>query len=511
LAKDPDLESVRFVLLNANPQDSWPAIAEESRLFEMTLPILKDEAQIVARALDIDRTGEILLMRPADQSIVWRGPLDDRLDYGRKKSRADHDYLEDAIRAVLAGEQLPVSPPPAKGCAITFRVPKDDPNLGFAESIAPILQRRCVSCHRQGGAGPFAMDSWKSIQGWSAMIKEVVLTQRMPPWLWDTRHLPIQETARLEPLEAAQLLAWIDAGAPTSDTDASLDVVPFSPTQPAPSPAGWEEDDPDMVVVLPPQAVAADGVLPYKYVYIDPRLAVDRWVSATQFLPGEPEVVHHAIIFHGDSFIDPNPVLLCAYLPHRNDHRIPFPDTAIHLPASALLSLELHYSPIGRPVLDRSRVEFSFLPETTSPAFAARFLSIYYRGIQIPPHAEHHVIRVSRILDRPIRLIGLTPHMHYRGKSARIVATYPDGDEEVLLSVPRYDFDWQRIYYLQHERHLPAGTRLTAHMVYDNSRHNPANPDPSAWVRWGLQSESEMLVVIFIHREPVSEQDPPRS
>ena len=84
--------------------------------------------------------------------------------------------------------------------------------------------------------------------------------------------------------------------------------------------------------------------------------------------------------------------------------------------------------------------------------------------------------------------------MHFRGKSFRYLAYYPDGSSETLLSVPAYDFNWQHIYTLTQPKHLPAGTRVVCHAIFDNSKKNKYNPDPSQTVKWGDQSFDEMLI-----------------
>jgi hypothetical protein len=74
-----------------------------------------------------------------------------------------------------------------------------------------------------------------------------------------------------------------------------------------------------------------------------------------------------------------------------------------------------------------------------------------------------------------------------------IEAQYPTGERETLLSVPRYDFNWQIVYYQKAPLRLPKGTELHLTAHWDNSANNKWNPDPTATVRWGDQSWQEML------------------
>ena len=116
------------------------------------------------------------------------------------------------------------------------------------------------------------------------------------------------------------------------------------------------------------------------------------------------------------------------------------------------------------------------------------------RGLRIPPGDPDHVERVDWTIKRDVHIVALWPHMHLRGKSFRYEAHYPDGRSEVLLSVPRYDFQWQSVYRFVEPRSFPTGTKIYCEAHWDNSRANPANPDPSRTVTWGEQSWDEMMM-----------------
>ena len=111
----------------------------------------------------------------------------------------------------------------------------------------------------------------------------------------------------------------------------------------------------------------------------------------------------------------------------------------------------------------------------------------------IPPYADDWKITGITPINEPIRLYGLSPHMHLRGKSLRWVVTYPDGREETILDVPEFDFNWQRYFVLEEPLDLPAGSKLTGIGVYDNSLGNRWNPGPQLEVYWGQQSWDEMF------------------
>jgi hypothetical protein len=103
-------------------------------------------------------------------------------------------------------------------------------------------------------------------------------------------------------------------------------------------------------------------------------------------------------------------------------------------------------------------------------------------------------VSAATVFEKDAVVLSLLPHMHFRGKSFQFRAVYPDGRSEVLLSVPRYDFNWQHTYVLKEPLRVPAGTRIECVAHYDNSSGNPYNPDPDKEVRWGEQSWEEMML-----------------
>jgi hypothetical protein len=171
-------------------------------------------------------------------------------------------------------------------------------------------------------------------------------------------------------------------------------------------------------------------------------------------------------------------------------------DFALRIPAGSKLAFQVHYTPNGSPQTDLSEAGLVFADPAkvrkevrVAAALNPRFL--------IPPGAADYVVRASERLSRDAYIYSLTPHMHYRGKSFRFTAAYPDGAEEILLDVPRYDFNWQIVYLLKNPKFLPAGTHINLEAHFDNSADNPLNPDPAQTVYWGDQTWEEMMIGTF--------------
>jgi hypothetical protein len=169
-----------------------------------------------------------------------------------------------------------------------------------------------------------------------------------------------------------------------------------------------------------------------------------------------------------------------------------FPDgMAMRLPAGHSIVLQMHYTPTGTPTTDRTRIALRFAP--APPRTALLTAQLINGSLHIPPRAADQQIDAEMTINREIMLYSLIPHTHVRGKKWLYEAVYPDGRREVILSVPKYDFNWQHEYVFSEPLKLPAGTKIQAKAWYDNSTANKSNPDPSKDVYWGDQTWEEMM------------------
>jgi hypothetical protein len=125
---------------------------------------------------------------------------------------------------------------------------------------------------------------------------------------------------------------------------------------------------------------------------------------------------------------------------------------------------------------------------------------IVNNAIELPPYDGHHQEVAYMSFPKDALLYSAFPHAHYRATSSDLWIRYPDGKEKLLLTLPRYDFGWQGHYNFAEPIKIPAGSKLIAHYVYDNSKSNPHNPDPSKTIVWGDQSWEEMFFTRIRYR-----------
>lgn len=473
-------QGILFCMLNANLQDGRGEIRAEAEKFGIEMPILIDDAQIVAKTLGVERTAEAYLLNP-QRRIVYRGAIDDQLDYQSAKPEAGHSYLKDAIENLISGREIDPAITEAPGCKVTF--PKFSDGLTYTRDIAPILANKCVRCHTDGGLGPFAMSSYRKVLGWSDMIAEVVLTKQMPPWHADPAIGEFSNDCSLTPDQAYRLVSWVREGAPRGDGEDPLKDLKMTFPD-------WHLGEPDHVIDLPAQEVPAEGVIDYRYVTIDNPFDRDVWLTACEVQPGNPRVLHHVIVTSHPVGKRKESQWITGYAPGTQGQEYPA-GSSVHLKKGHQLRFQLHYTVSGRPEIDRTRLGFHFSEKPTTKIF--RTAVVLHRKFEIPPGDRDYQQEKELPIQKEVTVYAINPHMHFRGKWMNFEAEFPDGRREMLLSVPNYNFNWQRTYVMEEPVQLPAGSRVHIRNAWDNSSNNPYNPDPDKAVKWGEQSFDEMF------------------
>jgi hypothetical protein len=489
---------VEFLMINSNPQDDRAAVAREAAEFGVDIPILVDETQLIGESLDVERTADVFVIDPKTWKVLYRGPIDDGSAYGTTRP-VKRNYVADALDATLSGRPVAVSQAQALGCIVNFPERSrraQHTAISYEKDIAPLLADKCVTCHRSGGVAPWSMDSYEIVKGFAPMMREVVRTRRMPPWHADPHYGNFIGDKSLSNEQQKMLVHWIEAGAPRgSGADPLVKAKREWPE--------WTLGKPDVVIEVPAYRVPEAGTVEYRYPRTANPIGRDVWIRAIEIIPGDRSVVHHVLVGIDDPGNGERSALrgqlgeLGGYAPGKNPMPYP-PDTGVLLHKEASFQFQMHYSPNGKAVTDVTRVGLYF--HERPPKHALDMTLIYDTSLAIPAHAKMHVQTLEKVFDRDVMLYSLLPHAHLRGRAAKFTAHFPDGSQEVLLSVPKYDFKWQPVYLLDPVRFLPAGTRVQMDIAWDNSAQNPANPDPDKEVRWGDQTWEEMNVGWFRFR-----------
>jgi mono/diheme cytochrome c family protein len=360
----------------------------------------------------------------------------------------------------------------------------------FSKDVAPIFYSKCVECHRPTMFAPMSLVKYDEARPWAKSIRARVSTRTMPPWGADPAHGVFKNDPRLSDKEIATILAWVDGGAPKGN-DKDLPTVPEFVD-------GWTIGKPDAVFEMKePFQIPATGVVEYQYIRIPTGITEDKWLAAIEIKPEARAQVHHVIAFTVPAGSPVNeagalgPGNIGGVTP--NKPGVVFdPGVGRMLNGNSDIVLQMHYTTNGKATTDRTQVGLRFLKEP--PSMVQRGGSVIQPRFVIPAGDPNAEVRGSRVLQADTILTSLTPHMHLRGKDMTYTAKYPDGRTEVLLSVPKYDFNWQITYQLKEAKRMPKGTEIEVVAHYDNSPQNKFNPDPTKDVRWGDQTFEEMMI-----------------
>ena len=491
--------NVAFVMVMSNRQDSIAEIAAFARRHSVEFPVLKDAGNKLADQLGAERTPEVFVFDAA-RTLQYHGRIDDQYGVGYIRDSVAEQELRTAIDELLAGKPVTIAKTTAVGCKIgRQKEVRDDAEATFRGGVAHLLMNRCVSCHREGEIAPFALVDYEEAAGWADMIAEVVREERMPPWHASPDFGTFANDRSLTDDEKQMLFDWADAGAP--EGEGGLPELPAKVS-------GWQlPREPDLVVNVSPEPfdVPAEGEVRYQYYVVDPEITEDRWIEAAELLPGNRAVVHHILCFvrpKGErGNIQAARSFLVGYVPGTRVDVLP-PGMAKKIPAGSELVFQIHYTPIGTDQTDQSKLGIIFKdPETVTHEIVTT--SAVQPALRIPPHEANY--EVSAMLPEQLPdavLLGMSPHMHLRGKAFRYELVKPDGTRETLLDVPAYDFNWQTNYVLTEPLAISAGSRIACTAAFDNSEANLANPDPSQTVRWGDQTYEEMMIGYFHYAVP---------
>jgi hypothetical protein len=397
----------------------------------------------------------------------------------------------------------------------------------FYKDVLPILQNNCQSCHRAGEVAPMSLMTYDEARPWAIAMKMAVLTKKMPPWYADPQYGHFANERKLTAQEIRTLVSWVDGGAQPGNPKDGPAPVKFVD--------GWNIGKPDRVLEMPnAYSVPSEGTVDYQYVVIPGGFTQDTWVKAAEVRPGNRALVHHVIAFvrppdsqwmkdakPGEFFVPKKPTanpesggqnqgqdqraqrrrgditeneLLVGYAPGLQAMELSS-DEAKLIKAGSDIVLQLHYTANGTAGSDKTRIGLIYAKE--APKVRSIQLGASNPGFKIPANDPNYEVKSQIELEQTVTLSDFMPHMHFRGKDFKYDIIYPDGRTETLLSVPKYDFNWQLGYRLAQPIVLPKGTRIECTAHFDNSANNPYNPDPTKDVRWGDQTWEEMMIGWF--------------
>ncbi|MEO7134415.1 MAG: cytochrome c [Vicinamibacterales bacterium] len=419
----------------------------------------------------------------------------------------------------------------------------------FTKDIAPIFYANCTSCHRPGEIAPMSLMTYKDARPWAKSIATKVADGTMPPWHADPKHGSFVGARSLSDAQKSAIANWVSAGAPEGNA-ADLPAAPVYTD-------GWNIQPDVVLSMQEDYPIPATGEVPYQYLEVPANFAEDRYISDWEYRPGDRRAVHHMLLYlkapkevaeaqmkrqqgmmlqrmfgpkpaaDAPRPVPPFEFACCVEIPAGQSGGRPLPaeqrkelgpnyrprplgmaqgmggfspggsirhfpeGMGMRIPAGYSLVFQMHYTTYGEATTDRSKIGLKF--HKTPPKTVLNTLALINASLSIPPGAPDYTIDNAMTFNRETVIYSLIPHTHVRGTGWHYEAIYPDGRKEVILSVPKYDFNWQHEYVFTQPLRMPAGSKLYAKAWYDNSTRNKSNPDPTKTVTWGDQTWEEMM------------------
>jgi len=483
-------DGIEFLLI-----DSQGSSRAQLQNLQINLPILEDTGQLVSETLGIQYAGDVRVLNPQRLTVLYKGPA--------------VAELEQTLAELLARNIRDTVAVTNSGCAISY--PADTLHSSsapdYASEVAPIIVEKCAECHRKGGVGPFPIDSYLAILGWSPMIREVLLTRRMPPTQIDPWIGHATNGRQLSTQQLQTVVHWIDAGAPKGNSE----IDPLALFAEADNPEGqteWLLGEPDFIASTS-NSIPAAGLLDYVHVDIDLPFTEDKWVRAIQYLPDNEAVLHHLMAYVTAPDEDfwgaerdqetAKRRFLEGFSPGK-ESVTEYPEgTAVFIPKGHRLSLQFHYMSNGSASIDNTQLGLYFSEQPGLQELLTQTVSS--TQFVLPPDSAEHKMHAEYLFEQAVTITGLRARMSYSGKAMKFSVERPDGKVEELLSIPAWNYGWQPHYILGNAVQIPAGSKVHVNGAFDNSISNPANPDPGKEVRFGLSTADELFTGYFTYYE----------
>lgn len=523
LASDFAERGVKVIGVNSNDGPSLQDLRTHRQEFAISFPVVRDAGAVVADAMQATHCPQAAIL-DAQGKIRYLGRVDDRYSKrGGAASDVQRFDLQIALEEVLAGAAVSMDRTKVVGCPIMRRIvtTPTSATVNYAEHIAPLLQQYCENCHRTGGIGPFALQSFEQARMWADDIREFTGNRQMPPWLPEDGAGDFHNRRAMSAEAIALIDKWVEFGCAEGDRSKLPPARQYSDD--------WAFGAPDLIVKpSEPFPVPADGKDIYRCFVIPTDFDVDQFVQAVEVRPGNNRVVHHVIVFLDTSrrseqldAKDPGPGYstsagfpgflpaggLGGWAPGNLPRKLP-EGVAKVLPSKARLVVQVHYHPSGKAEEDQTEIGIYFNKEKVTRV--VRVIPVMpfggpWSGMRLPAGDDNAEVRCTITLPRDGMALNVTPHMHLLGKDMALTATLPDGEVLPLLKLRRWDFNWQESYQYREPVRLPKGTKLDLVAHFDNSASNPANPNhPPKDVHWGENTVDEMCIA-FLELVPVAE------
>lgn len=376
----------------------------------------------------------------------------------------------------------------------------------WSEDIAPILYENCTACHHDGGIAPFSLMEWSDAAGAVNLMGSAIQSGQMPPWPPDTTFQRYAHERVLNEVEIATIMDWISNGTPQGNPD-------LAPPPPVYSDDGHINVPHDLEITMPEHTSNATWQSDdYSCFAILTELTQGKKIRAVELIPGNPEIVHHALVFIDNAgtyetdisgnCMGPQEGLVAGYTPGSIPAVFPSDgedfNLGVNIDAGANIVMAMHYPNGSQGMTDQSKVRLWFYPDETSIREVLTASVLQNWSFVLPANQVTEVTNTFDDLPVDASVFSVFPHMHLLGKSIESYAVTPANDTIPFVRINQWKFHWQQFYAFRNLIHVPAFSTMYGRGVYDNTSQNMHNPnDPPITVTAGMNTTDEMFLIYF--------------
>ena len=508
-------DGVQLFAVFPNSDETNEGIKQFLKQTEFPFPCVRDINGYLVRRFDATMTPQAFVV-DENSVIRYRGAIDDN----RYENRVKHQYLRDALLALVSGRTIETTSTNSMGCSIHIDTAANEGKVTYSGHIARILQDNCQNCHRDGQVAPFALTNYKEARTWMTEIGAYTESRLMPPWKAAAGVAHYTNDISLTDQEIEFIQRWVDAGAPLGNEE----EIPPSPK----FNDGWTLGEPDLIIEMPEEyVIGPEGEDDYRHFVIPHEAIGDRFVEAVDVQPGNRSVVHHVLAYadtsgkareldeaaegpgytrFGDVGFKPAS-LIGGWAPGSRPTPTP-KGTGRWLPKQCDVVLQVHYYRTGVEERDRTKIGLYF--SKAERPVATRVGVVINRDFKIPADETEVQVKAQLTIKEPSYLYSVAPHMHLIGETMQVTAHRPDGSTLPIVRIDDWDFNWQGSYHFKDLHKLPKGTEVRLVATFNNSEDNPNNPNsPPETITWGEKTTDEMCIA-FLGLIRESEYDPIR-
>ncbi len=402
-------KGVEFMLVNSTT-DTREAMLADAEKNHITAPILQDDLQLVGGQIGASRVGQAFVIEPKTMKIVYTGPLS-----------------ADPIAAVVAGKPVSVASVDVQGAAIAFPGRSAAAKAGYAkisysQTIAPMIEEKCVACHQEGGIAPFGFDGYEKVKQFSGMIREAVRTDRMPPWDVDPHVGNFADDKSLSGDQIKTLINWIEAGSPRGDGPDRLAEVKHVAKD-------WPLGKPDLIVDIPKYTIPATGYVDYQYPTIPNPLKEGQWLKAATAKVSQRQAVHHilgGVIPEGSTTKG-----MQGWGGSIGGYTVGMESTVAPkgigswIAPGGQFGYQMHYTPFGKEVVSAEQIGLYFYKNGEKPELIMRETPLVDQFIDIPANDPAHKEIAYFNFPHDAILHTAVVHAHYRGTYSKLEVLSP--------------------------------------------------------------------------------------